>query len=125
MADHGHGSGGHSTHHPAEARAAMARHEAAVEHSGPHASDKVYVLVAVVLAVITAVETWTFFEPGIPYGVLVPLLLVLSAVKFAMVAAFFMHLKFDSRVFTGFFVFGLAVAAATIVSLIALFKGLW
>jgi hypothetical protein len=36
-----------------------------------------------------------------------------------------MHLKFDSRTFTGFFCFGLFVATGTVIALIALFKGLW
>jgi cytochrome c oxidase subunit IV len=107
----------------AEGRAAKA-HAAAHEHEGPHASDRTYAVIAVVLAVITAVETWTFFEPRFA-PILIPFLLTLSAVKFGLVAAYFMHLKFDSRLFTGLFCFGLAVAAATIVSLIALFKGLW
>jgi cytochrome c oxidase subunit IV len=123
MADHGtHRPQTDHAAHDAHARAAKAQ-AAAHTDEGPHASDKTYIAVAVVLAVITAVETWTYYIPNFPF--LVPFLLLMSAVKFWLVAAFFMHLKFDSRIFTGFFSFGLAVAAATVVALIALFKGLW
>jgi cytochrome c oxidase subunit IV len=117
MSEHGrttphevaHGTGGHGQ----EAHA----HEA-------HASDATYWKIAVILTVITAVEVWTYYATFLR-PLLVPIILTLGAVKFAIVAAFYMHLKYDSRIFSGFFVFGLLVAAATVVSLIALFKGLW
>jgi cytochrome c oxidase subunit 4 len=124
MSEHGHSRGAHDPMHPAEVRAARA-HAEAEQHEGPHAPDRTYWLIAIILGVITAVETWTYFEPRIPRWFLIPFLLAMSGAKFALVAAFFMHLKFDSKLFTGFFTFGIAVAAATIVSLIALFKGLW
>ncbi len=50
----------------------------------------------------------------------VPLLLLLSAAKFALVAMFYMHLKQDSKLFTGVFVFPLIIAAVIIVALIVL-----
>jgi cytochrome c oxidase subunit IV len=50
----------------------------------------------------------------------VPLLLLLSAVKFALVAMFYMHLKQDSKLFTGIFVFPLTIAAVIIVGLMLL-----
>ena len=52
---------------------------------------------------------------------LVPLLLVLSASKFALVVGFYMHLKFDHPLFFGVFGFGLLVAASVITALIFLF----
>nr|MBA2457609.1 cytochrome C oxidase subunit IV family protein [Gemmatimonadales bacterium] len=50
----------------------------------------------------------------------VPLLLLLSAVKFALVAMYYMHLKNDSKLFSGVFVFPIIIAAVIIVGLIAL-----
>jgi heme/copper-type cytochrome/quinol oxidase subunit 4 len=47
-------------------------------------------------------------------------LLTLSAAKFALVAMFYMHLKQDSRLFTGVFVFPLIIAAVVILALAAL-----
>jgi heme/copper-type cytochrome/quinol oxidase subunit 4 len=50
----------------------------------------------------------------------VPLLLLLSAAKFALVAMFYMHLKQDHKLFSGVFVFPLIIAAFIIVALIIL-----
>src|ERR687892_2391278 len=93
-------------------------------HEQAHASDATYWKIAVILTVITAVEIWTYYATFLR-PILVPTILTLGTVKFALVAMYFMHLKYDSKLFSGFFVFGLLVAAATILALIALFKGLW
>ena len=53
--------------------------------------------------------------------IVVPVLLLLSAGKFALVAMYYMHLKQDSKLFSGLFVFPLIIATVVIVSLIALF----
>ena len=45
---------------------------------------------------------------------------LLSAVKFALVAMFYMHLKQDNRLFSGVFVFPLIIATVIIVALIVL-----
>ena len=50
----------------------------------------------------------------------VPLLLLLSAVKFALVAMFYMHLKQDDRIFSGLFIFPLIIATIVILALITL-----
>jgi cytochrome c oxidase subunit 4 len=89
-------------------------------HRG-HASTGFYWAVGGVLTVITAVEVAIFYVPFLS-GVLVPLLLVLSAAKFALVVMFFMHLKFDSPIFSGVFLAGLVLAAFMTVALIILYK---
>jgi hypothetical protein len=48
------------------------------------------------------------------------MLLLLSAAKFALVAMFYMHLKQDSKLFTGVFVFPLIIATFIVVALMAL-----
>ena len=53
--------------------------------------------------------------------VLVPLLLVLMVAKFALVVLFFMHLKFDSNVFSGLFSGPLLVSTAVVLAMLALF----
>ena len=45
---------------------------------------------------------------------------MLSAIKFALVAMYYMHLKNDSKLFSGVFVFPLIIAAVVILALIAL-----
>src|ERR1051326_3780767 len=64
----------------------------AVEHAHPGA--KTYTLVGVVLAIITVAEVFFYTQESVR-AFLVPLLLVLSAAKFATVVGFYMHLKFD------------------------------
>jgi cytochrome c oxidase subunit 4 len=87
----GHGDIGHAAHgHPGPAK---------------------YVGIAVVLAVITAIEVALYYL-DLPNGVLVALLLGLAFLKFSMVAAYFMHLKFDSRLLRRLFVTGIVLAAA-------------
>jgi cytochrome c oxidase subunit IV len=73
-----------------------------------HKPNSYYIVVAVILAVITAVETSTYW---IDFGVLfLPVLLILMTVKFFMVVMLFMHLKFDSKVFWCLFLVGLGLA---------------
>jgi len=76
-----------------------------------------YVMIGVILTVITVIELAVSYA-DIGLGVMVPTLLALSAVKFAMVVAFFMHLRFDSallsRVFTGSFLLAASVGVAVV-----------
>ena len=97
------------------------------EHAHPRAA--VYAKVGLVLFVLTALEVGLY---EITYGehagasasaiqpFFVPLLLLLSAFKFALVAMFYMHLKQDSRLFSGIFVFPLTIAAVIIIGLMVL-----
>ncbi|MFN8523234.1 MAG: cytochrome C oxidase subunit IV family protein [Chloroflexota bacterium] len=85
-----------------------------------HPSSGFYVTIAVILFIVTAVEVAIYYIPAL-LPVIAPILIVLSVVKFTMVVAFFMHLKFDHRLFTGVFVLGLAIAIALILALMALF----
>lgn len=74
-----------------------------------HPAPRQYVTIAVILAVVTAVEVAIFYIEALQ-GVIVPLLLVLSVAKFVMVVGYFMHLKFDSKLFKYLFVTGLGFA---------------
>jgi len=77
------------------------------EHPGP----KQYVVVAVVLAIITAIEVAIYYIDALQ-DVLIPFLLAFSFIKFALVVLWFMHLKFDSPLFKSLFVAGLILALA-------------
>src|SRR4051812_32430741 len=90
----------------------------AVEH---HPSPKTYLSIAVTLAAITLLEVWIFYQ-GLSKGALAAVLLTLSAVKFALVVMFYMHLKFDNKLFTSLFAGGLAIAASMMMALLALFS---
>jgi caa(3)-type oxidase subunit IV len=99
----------------------------ATEHEPSPAGT--YVKIGIVLFVLTALEVGLYeFTYGEHAGAtghalqpfFVPLLLALSAAKFALVAMYYMHLKHDSRLFTGVFVFPLIIAVVIIVALILL-----
>jgi cytochrome c oxidase subunit 4 len=102
----------------AEAHAAPSAQPA---HGGGHATVKTYLQVAVVLAIITAIEVATLYVPGIPNTLLVVTLLVMSALKFYLVVGFFMHLKYDSGIMRSLFVGPLVIAILIILALMALF----
>ena len=79
------------------------RESPAGEHAPPHPTAGVYLRVAAVLIILTVIEVGVFYVPAF-HPVLVPTLLILSALKFTLVVMFYMHLKMDSRFFT--FLFG-------------------
>src|SRR6266498_900441 len=87
-----------------------------------HATTGTYLRVAAILVMITIIEVGVFYVPAFQ-GVLVPVLLVLSAVKFALVVMFYMHLRFDSRFFAFLFGGPLLLALAVVVSLLFIFYG--
>lgn len=97
----------------------MAEH-AASDSSKGHASKSTYWLIAVILGIITMLEVAVFYVPLL-HSVIVPVLLVLSAAKFILVAMFFMHLKFDRPILTTVFAGGIVVATVIILAMMLLF----
>ena len=106
--------------------------DTSVAHADAHAHPgwKTYVTIAVILFALTALEVGAYevAERGILGGfgmfvseMVVELLLVLSALKFALVAMFYMHLKQDGKLLTSIFVFPLLIAAVIILALLGLF----
>jgi cytochrome c oxidase subunit IV len=89
-----------------------------VEH--PHPTAGTYIRVAVILTVLTVIEIGVFYVPAF-HPVLAPVLLSLSAVKFAIVVMFYMHLKMDSRFFTLLFGGPLLLAGVVMLGLMFLF----
>lgn len=78
------------------------------DHADHGMTDFGYIKIALILAVLTAIEVATYF---VDFGVLeVPSLLILMVIKFEIVVAYFMHLKFDSKLYTYLFVGGLILA---------------
>lgn len=93
----------------------VAAHDHADHHEHPPLS--LWVKIAIFLGIITAIEVAIYYIPALE-GVLVPLLIALSAIKFVFVIWYFMHLKYDDRLLSGIFL------AALIISII-MFIGLW
>lgn len=87
-----------------------------------HPDWKQYKWVALILFAITIVEVWAYYIPAfVASSAFVPILLVMSAVKFAIVVAYYMHLKYDNRLFIALFVGPLFIAMFTITALLLLF----
>jgi cytochrome c oxidase subunit 4 len=85
-----------------------------------HASDWLYVQIAIILALITAAEVSTYV---VDFGDwLLPSLMVMMVVKFAMVVMFFMHLRFDHKLFSWVFVAGLVLAVAVYIAMLTTFE---
>jgi len=100
-----------------ETHPAAAHGHGEAEHAGP----KTYVLIAVILAILTAGEV-AVYEIDAFGAAKIPMLAVLTTAKFALVVMFFMHLKFDSRIFSGVFVAPLILGVAVVAALLVLFK---
>jgi len=96
---------------------------AAHAHPGP----AVYLKIALILFLVTILEVATYevshrggAMETVIQPILIPILLVLSAIKFALVAMYYMHLKVDHKLFSGLFVGPLIVAGVIAVSLMVL-----
>ena len=85
-----------------------------------HPGAKQYIGIAVVLFIITAIEIGVFYVPAMK-PVLAPVLITLSVLKFALVAMFYMHLKFDDRLFTWLFVAPMCIMAGIVIALLKIF----
>jgi cytochrome c oxidase subunit 4 len=105
------------------AQVERAEHEAQTEHGGhDHPGERTYVGIAVILAVLTAAEVATYYFEDQLGGLLVPALIAMMIVKFFLVVAWFMHLRFDSNLFTRMFVSGLLLAVGVYLVALATFR---
>jgi cytochrome c oxidase subunit 4 len=94
--------------------------DAHADDHGDHLSDNRYIVIAAILAVITAGEVVaSYVDLGAAF---VPLLLFMMAIKFFIVVSFFMHLRFDHRVFTFLFYTGLFLALAVYIAALTTFR---
>jgi cytochrome c oxidase subunit 4 len=101
--------------HPAEET-----HVSGEEHH--HPSPATYIKVGAILTVITIWEVWAYYIPSLVASrIFVPMLLILSAIKFGTVVMFYMHLKYDHKLFRALFTGPLLIAALTGISLLFLF----
>jgi len=103
------------TNHGAQPRAGLTE---TAQHA--HPGYRQYVMIAIILAVITAAEVIVYYQDSMR-AVLVPILFILSITKFTLVALFFMHLKFDNPLFTALFSGPLALAIGVLVALLSIF----
>lgn len=87
-----------------------------------HPTWSTYWKVALILTVITAVEVSAYYIPAWENSrIYVPSMLIMSAAKFVIVVMFYMHLKYDHRLFRALFSGPLIIAITTIIALMFLF----
>jgi cytochrome c oxidase subunit 4 len=75
------------------------------ENGKPHSRPS-YWLVLVALVVLTGIEVAISYITG---GIKIPILVGLAIIKAALVVLYFMHLKFDARIYALVFIFGLVL----------------
>jgi cytochrome c oxidase subunit IV len=81
-----------------------------------------YKWVALILTVTTVIEVWVYYIPSfVATRLFVPALLIMSAVKFAIVVMYYMHLKYDHKLFRALFTGPLMIAIVTLIVLLFLF----
>ena len=107
--------------HPVPPDAAGAAEVAAHEPHAAHENHNlIYLKVAAVLAVLTALETATYWvDLG---GFHTPFLLIMMVAKFALVILFFMHLKYDNKWFGALFYMGLAITIPVYLGVMLTFR---
>jgi cytochrome c oxidase subunit 4 len=96
-------------------------HHNEVEHSeAEHGmSTRGYITIALILAAITALEVSTYY---VDFGPLfLPSLLIMMVIKFIMVVSYFMHLKFDNKLFSWLFYGGLILAVGVYAAALSTF----
>ena len=78
-----------------------------------------YLIIAGLLTLLTGMEVMVSYSRALQ-PILVPVLLILAAAKFALIVMFYMHLKFDSWLYSYIFLFQLLIAGAVVMSLVLL-----
>lgn len=97
------------TVHQAEDIGAEGEHGDHGAHAG-HPTEAQYVKIALILAAITGVEVGLYYT-SFSVAATNATLMLLAAVKFIMVAAYFMHLKFDNKILRRLFTTGFVLAS--------------
>lgn len=89
-----------------------------------HPTNRFYLVIGAVLLGLTGLEVLGYMgetSGTLPSGAATAIILLLSAAKFLLVVALYMHLKFDHKLFTGIFVFPALLATLVICGMIFLF----
>ena len=87
----------------------------------PVHGTKTYWVIGGYLFVLTGLELAAYFFEDMLGEAVTAVILALSALKFVLVVMFYMHLKYDSKMFTGIFIFPMALAALVIGGLTILY----
>lgn len=96
---------------------------ATTEHHHRHPTPRQYWVIGFILAALTAIEV------GLSYlnaasEIIIPALFLFGALKFAIVAGWFMHLRFDIRIYSRFFLMGIIGTIVLFTVVLATFQAL-
>jgi cytochrome c oxidase subunit 4 len=117
MANQSHDHGAHGAGHGA-GHGAHGHHD---EHANHPTAGK-YAIIGLILTIITVIEVSAYYyKPWEESAIYVPSILGLSALKFVIVVMFYMHLKYDHKLFRALFTGPFFVAAFTLIGLMFLF----
>lgn len=93
------------------------------EHVAGHPGPGLYAIIAVALVILTCMELAVYYVSFLQ-PLLVPILILLAIAKFLLVGGFYMHLYYDQKIFTIFFVFPLILACFIGAALLMIFSAL-
>jgi len=85
-----------------------------------HPTDWFFIKTALWLALLTALETSTYWIDFGPFAT--PALITMMTIKFFMIVLIFMHLKFDSKLFSVMFYMGLGLAVGVYIAFLCTFQ---
>jgi cytochrome c oxidase subunit 4 len=89
-----------------------------------HPDRRFYLIIGAILIILTVFEVigYVLEDNGtLPSGAATVIILSLSAAKFISVVAYYMHLKYDNKLFTAIFVFPALLGTLVISGMIVLF----
>ncbi len=102
--------------------ATLGGHGVVVAEAHSHPGPRQYVLIGIVLVILTGVEVATsYLEGHVNSNLLIVALGIMAAVKFFLVAAWYMHMKQDSSVFRRLFIAGFVLACTSCTASLFLF----
>ena len=90
-------------------------------HEAEHPRDVLYLKVAAALFVLTGMEVYASYADWLG-SAFIPILLIMMAIKFLLVVLFFMHLKFDAKIFGRLFWAGFTLAVIVYCTALATFQ---
>jgi cytochrome c oxidase subunit IV len=95
------------------------------EHAGStaestHPRPRTYIMIAIWLSIVTAIEVALYYL-DLPDGLLIGLLMFFSIIKFSLVVLYFMHLKFDARIFRRLMITGIVLASTVYIIVLLTF----
>jgi cytochrome c oxidase subunit IV len=103
----------------------MADTTGSADHAHAHPTWSTYWKVALILTIITAVEVSAYYIPTWEQSwIYVPSMLIMSTAKFVIVVLFYMHLRYDHKLFKSLFTGPLTIAMLTLIGLLFLFNKL-